>query len=213
MQRHCAHLVIRAVEVEHTEVGHHPVHVDEAVGWVVGIDLVPTYSGHDIDRVTEHPLGVIAHPVAGGVVDRVAGCAPDPEHLAGGMLQRSERRQVLVAVTVDLVGAHHHMASAPGQCLEHPPEGHPALDRRGCSDGGGVGDEPRLAVGQQDVGGEGQPSQPGADRHDGGHRADHDLAGVTEQFGTGDCAHLGAGCGHHFCASFCSSANARTAAW
>ena len=72
MQRDRPHLVVRAVEVEHSEVGHHPVHVDEPVRRVVRIDLVPTDSGHDVDRIAEHPLGVVADPVAGGVVDGVA---------------------------------------------------------------------------------------------------------------------------------------------
>jgi len=48
---------------------------------------------------------------------------------------------------------------------------------------------------QQDVGGEGQPRQPGPDRHHRRHRADHDLARVAEQFGARDDAHFGAGHG------------------
>ena len=62
------------------------------------------------------------------MVDGVAGRAPDTEHLSGWMLQRSEGRQVLVAVAVDLVGAHDDVPAAPGEGLENPAEWHPALD-------------------------------------------------------------------------------------
>ena len=117
------------------------------------------------------------------------------------MLQRPERRQVLIAVPVNLVGAHDDMASAPGQCLEDPAERHPALDRPDDTDRGCVGQQPGLTVGQHDVGGEGQAGQAGADRHHGRHRADHDLAGVAEQFGARDGAHLGTVHRHHFPAS------------
>ena len=66
----------------------------------------------------------------------------------------------------------------------------------------------RLTVGEQDVGGEGQACQPRADRGHVGHRADHDLAGVSEQVGAGDRTDFGSA-GTHFDAS---SANLRTAA-
>ena len=190
MQRQRPHGAVGTVEVEDAEVGHHPVHVDEPVGRVVGIDLVPTDPGHHVDGVAEHPLGVVSDPVAGGVVDGVARRASHAEHLAGRVLQGPERRQVLVAVPVDLVGAHHDVASAPGQRLENPAERHPALDRAGRADRGRVGQQSGLAVGEQDVGGERQPGQPGADRHHGRHRADHDLTGVAEQFGAGDGTNL-----------------------
>ena len=210
MQRHRTHLMVRSVEVEDPEIGDDAIHVDEPVRRIVRIDLVPADAGDYVDRVAEHPLGVVADPVAGRMVDGVARRAADTEHLSRRVLQGSECRQVLVAVAVNLVGAHDDVAPAPGQRLEHAPERHPALDRADDADGGGVGQQPGLAVGQQDVGREGQPGQPGPDRHHGRHWADHDLARVAEEFGARDGAHLGTGHGDHLDAS---SANFRTAAW
>ena len=129
------------------------------------------------------------------------------------MLKRTECGQVLIAVPVNLIGAHDDVAPAPGQRLEDAAERHPALDRAVGAERGGVGQQPGLAVGQQDVGGEGQPRQSGADRHHVRHRADHDLARIAEQFGARDGAHLGSGHGHHLPASLPDSANFRTAAW
>ena len=213
MQRHRTHLMVGPIEVEDAEIGHHPVDVDEAVRRIVRIHLVPADAGDHVDRVAEHPLGVVADPVARRVIDGVARCAAHTEHLPGRVLQRSERRQVLVAVAVNLVGAHDDMAPAPGQRLEHAAERHPALDRADDADGGCVGQQSGLAVGQQDVGREGQPRQPGPDRDHCRHRADHDLASVAKQFGACDGAHFGTGHGHHLASLFWSSANFRTAAW
>ena len=210
MQRHRTHGVVRTVEVEHAEVRHHAEHVDEPVCRVVGIDLVPTDPGHDVYVVAEHPLGVVADPVTRRVVDRVSRRAPHTEHLPGRVLHGSECGKVLVAVPVDLIRAHHDMAAAPGQRLEDPPERHPALDRARRADRRGIGQQPGLAVGEDDVGGERQARQPCADRHHGRHRADHDFACVTEQFGARDSTYLCAGHGDHFDAS---SENLRTAAW
>ena len=212
VQRHRAHRVVGAAEVEDAEVRHHPVDVDEPVRRVIGIDFVPTDPGHDVDVVAEDALGVVAHPIAGGMVDRVAGRTPHAEHLPARVLKGSERRQVLVAVPVDLVCAHHHVSAAPRQRLEDATERHPAFDRSCGAERGRIGEEPGLAVGEQDVGGERQACQSRADRHHVGHRADHDLTRVAEQLGTRDGTDLCAGYGDHFIAS-CASANSRTAAW
>ena len=216
MQRQRAHLMVGSVEVEHAEVGHHPEHVDEPVCGVGRIDLVPADSRHHVDGIAEHPLGVIADPVARRVVDGVPRCTAHSEHLAGGMLKRAECGQVLIPIPVNLIGTHDDVAPAPCQRLEDAAERHPALDRACGTERGGVGQQPGLAVGQQDVGGEGQPRESGSDGHHVRHRAHHDLASIAEEFGARDGAHLGSGHGHHLPASFAAlaaSANFRTAAW
>src|SRR4029453_11256970 len=127
MQRHRPHLMIRPVEVEDPEIGHHLVHIDKAVRRVVTIDLVPADARHDVERIAEHPLGVVADPVARRVIDRVAWRAADTEHLPGRVLQRPERREVLIAETVNLIGPHDHMTTPPRQRLEDPAERHPTF--------------------------------------------------------------------------------------
>src|ERR1700682_2266501 len=163
MQRYRAHLMVGPVEVEDAEIGHHPEHVDKPERRIVGIDLVPADSGYDVDRLAEDPLGVVAYPVAGRMVDGVTRRAANTEHLSRWVLQGSECRQVLVAVAVNLVGAHDDVAPPPGQRLEYSPERHPALDRADDADGGGIGQQSGLAVGQQNVGREGSPGEPGPD--------------------------------------------------
>src|SRR4029077_12158574 len=90
MQRDRTHLRGGPVEVEPPEIGHPPVDVDEPVRRVVGVDLVPADARDDVDGIAEHPLRVVAHPVARRVVDGVARCAADAEHLSGRVLQRPE---------------------------------------------------------------------------------------------------------------------------
>jgi len=123
---------------------------------------------------------VIADPVAGGVVDRVSRGAADAEHLSGWVLQGSECRQVLVAESVDLVGAHDDMPSAPRQRLEYPTERHPSLDGARRTDRRCVGEQLGLTVAEHDVGRERQPGEPCTDRDDGCHRTDHDFACIPE---------------------------------
>ena len=86
------------------------------------------------------------------MVDGVAGRAPEAEHLPGRVLQRPERGDVLIAVSVNLIGAHHHMPPTPGERLEYPAERHPALDGSGRAQRRGVRQQLCLTVGQQDVG-------------------------------------------------------------
>ncbi|SKX88234.1 Uncharacterised protein [Mycobacteroides abscessus subsp. abscessus] len=49
-------------------------------------------------------------PVARRMVDGVARRSAHTEHLTRGVLEWAERRQVLVTVSVDLVGAHDHVS-------------------------------------------------------------------------------------------------------
>ncbi len=114
------------------------------------------------------------------MIDRVARCTADPEHLPGGVLQRTERRQVLVAVPVDLVGAHHDMTPSPGQRLEDASEGHPSLDGA-LAPIAGVSASNRASPSVSRMSGANvRARQPGADGDDVRHGADHDLTGIAE---------------------------------
>src|SRR5436305_188340 len=110
VQTERSHRPVRAAEVEHPEVGHHPERVGEAECRIVGVHVVPADSADDVDLLAEHPLGMVADPVTGGMVDGVAGRTAHTEHLPLRLLQRAERRDVLIAKAVNLIGAHHHMA-------------------------------------------------------------------------------------------------------
>src|SRR5579884_3968187 len=123
--------MVRPAEVEHTQVGHDAIDVDEPERRIAGIDFVVADPGYHVDGLAEHPRRVVAHPVARGVIDGVAGRAAHTEHLPLGLLQWPERRDVLIAVAVNLVGAHHHMPPPPRQCLEYTAKWHPTLDRAG----------------------------------------------------------------------------------
>src|SRR5690606_26714073 len=83
---------------------------------------------HDIDRLDEDVLRMPRHPIARRMVDRVARSTADAEELDLRLLEIADAADVLVAVAIDLGGAHHHMALPPPEHIENLAEGDPALD-------------------------------------------------------------------------------------
>ena len=121
-------------------------------------------------RARRTPSGEwFGHPVDRRVVDRVARRAAEAEQLR---LRRvrvgADGGDVLVAVPVDLGGAHHHVAPAAPHHVEHAPVRVVGLDDPVVGAGARlvVGDEHRLAVGHHQVGLEGGAGQPAADHRD-----------------------------------------------
>jgi len=103
--------------------------------------------------------------------------------------------QVHVAVGVDLARDHHHVSFTVPHDVEDGAEGNPRLYLLGYrrADGPGAADQGCLAVGEQQVRGEGVPGQARPDRRNGAEGADQNLAVVPEGLCAGDGAHLGAG--------------------
>jgi hypothetical protein len=139
---------------------------------------------------------VIAHEVAGGVTDRVARRPAEAQQLGLGLVPVADGGQVLVAVAVDLAGAHHHVALPVPEQLKHAAVGIPVLDDAvgvGPSDRGRVGGQGGQPVGDRQVGLEGGPRQAAADQRHVADRVAEDLAVAPERFGDGDGAVVGAG--------------------
>jgi len=137
---------------------------------------------------------VVGHPVRGDVVDGVAGCAAVAEQLHLGLGVGADGGDVLVAVAIDLGGAHHHVPTAVPHPAEHLSVGVEVLDDRAARplEGFVVGDEAGLAVGHGQVGLKGGPGEPATDHRDGADRVGQDLAIAAEALRDRDCAHISA---------------------
>ena len=154
------------------------------------------HAADHVDLLHEGAHGVVGHPVAGGVVDRVARRAPYTDELHLGLGVRPDGRDVLVARAVDLARHHHHVAPARPHDVEDAAVGHVRLTDevgRAGGDGRRPDHERGLAVGEHDVGREGQLGQPGAECGDGAEGAHHDLTRLAPDLGAGDDAGLGPG--------------------
>ena len=208
--------VLGPAEVEDAEVRDQPVHVVEPRRRRSG-GLRPRAAdaGDDVDLLDHDARGVLRHPVGRPVVDGVARGAAHAEELAVGLVPRADGGDVLVAVPVDLGGAHHHVPLAVGDHgLQHEPERHPALgDVGGLAERRGAAQDPGLAVGQHQLRVRGVLGQPGAQRGEQAHRAAHDLAVVGEAVRDRDGAVLGPGHVGHARLLLRFSLNAATAAW
>ena len=120
----------------------------------------------------EHPRRVLAHPVAGRVVDRVArraarpraaatlGRAQSPMHEMFWLPNRSIWLAPIITCRRPLASDVEHAA---GTAASPRPPG--AVPGRGPI-GGDASEQVRLAVGEQQVRRDGQPGQPGAERGD-----------------------------------------------
>src|SRR6195952_1662052 len=218
------HRVAGPAEVEDAEVADDPVHAVEPRRCRSRcLGPRPADTGDDVDLLDEDARGVLGHPVGRLVVHRVARRPADPEKLPLRLLPWADRGDVLVALAIDLGGAHHHVALAVGHDgLEHEPERHPTLDDvLGDPQWGSALQDARLTVGdhQQRVGGVlGQPCAQGRQQ---AHRAGHHLAVVGEAVGDRDRAVLrpggravlgGRACRDHV-AHEDSFAKAATASW
>src|SRR4051812_17752882 len=118
-------------------------------------------AGDDVHLLDERAGAVLGHPVARAVVDGVAGGATGTQELALRLGEVTDRGDVLVAVPVDLRGAHHHVPLAVRDDVEHAAEGDPALDHVGLlTQRRDPAQEEGLAVGDQQVGVRGQLAQP-----------------------------------------------------
>ncbi len=217
MEAQRAEGVSRSTEVEDTEVGDNAGDVQVLVCRVLGIDLVVADTAHHVDLVDEHSLGVLGDEVARRVVDGVARGAAHTEHLTRRLLKRAEGGEVLVAVAIELIGAHDYVATARSDDVEHLAERHPSFDGALRSDCRGVLENEGFTIGDQQVGFGGEPSQASADGGRRRHRAGHDFACTGEDFSARENNVLCAGDGGfaHFACSpaFDESANFFTAAW
>ena len=194
MVRAQAHGALRRLEVEDAEVG------DDAPDVVEARRPGPGRGGpgvadaaHHVDLLHERAHGVVRHPVAGGVVDRVAGRAAHADELHLGPVVGPDGRDVLVAGAVDLARHHHDVAPARPHDVEHAAVGHGGLAhqrRRRGGEGRRADHERGLAVGEDELGGEGQLGQPGPEGGDGAERAGHDLTRPAPGVGAGDDAGL-----------------------
>ena len=197
MDRHESHRVVGGGEVEDPEVGDHVADLVEAGGRRSGGGGARVAdTRHHVDLLDEGAGRVVRHPVAGRVVDRVAGRAAHPDQLRLGPFPWADGADVLVAGAVDL-GRHHDQVATTGpDDVEHPAVGHVGLEderRRRRSERRRAVDQGGVAVRQDEVGGEGEAGQPGAE---GGCRpegAGHHLAVAAEDVRTGDGAVLGPG--------------------
>ena len=191
------HGALGRLEVEHAEVRDDPGDVVEASGAGAGRRGPGVADPTDhVDLFHEGAHGVVGHPVAGRVVDRVARRAAHADELHLGLGVRADGRDVLVAGAVDLARHHHHVAPARPHDVEDGAVGHVRLaDELGRAGGDGRG--PTISAASpsvsDDVGREGALGQPGAEGGDGAERADHDLARVAPDVGAGDDARLGPG--------------------
>ena len=192
-----AHGAVGRLEVEHAEVRDDAADVVEARGAGAGRGGPGVAdAADDVDLLHEGAHGVVGHPVAGRVVDRVARRAAHADQLHLGLGVRADGRDVLVARAVDLARHHHHVAPARPHHVEDGAVGHGRLaDQLGRAGGDGrrADHQRRLAVGEHDVGREGELGQPGAEGGDGAERAGHDLARLAPGVGAGDDAGLGPG--------------------
>ncbi len=180
MVRAQPHGVVRRLEVEDPEVRDHAGDVVKAGGpRTRGGGPGVAHTADDVDLLHEGAHGVVGHPVAGGVVDRVTRRAAYADELDLGLVVRSDGRDVLVARAVDLARHHHHVAPARPHDVEDGAVGHSRL----ADQFGGPGAEGRRAdhqrgftVGEHDVGRKGELGQSGAQCGDGAERADHHFA-------------------------------------
>src|SRR5690606_38547540 len=127
----------------------------------------------------------------------VARRAPVAEQLHRGPRVVADRGQVLVAVAVELAGAHHDVAPAGPHPVEHRSVRVPVLEDPvlGGDERRVVVDEGGLAVGDAQVGLERGPGQASGDHRDRADRVGEDLAVAPEALGERDDADLGPGGG------------------
>src|SRR5207245_7785669 len=113
---------------EHAEVGYDATDLVEPrrLGAEVGGAVVAD-PAHRVDALDEDVGRMVGHPVAGDVVDRVAGRATEAEQhrLRHGVV--ADGGDVLVAVPVDLARTHHHVPPSRPADVEHRPAGGPRL--------------------------------------------------------------------------------------
>ncbi len=77
-----SHAVVRRLEVEHAEVGDHPADLVETGRRRPGRRRPGVAdTGDEVDLIDEGAWRVVGHPVAGRVVDGVAGGATHPDEL------------------------------------------------------------------------------------------------------------------------------------
>src|SRR5207344_707291 len=82
----------------------------------------------DVDLLDDDAGRVLRDPVRRAVVDRVARRAAGAQELPLRSGEVTDGGDVLVAVLVDLGGAHHHVPLAVGDDVEDASEWNPALD-------------------------------------------------------------------------------------
>src|SRR5690606_26892495 len=115
-----AHAVVWCFEVEHTQVADHPADLVKLPrGWAQGAGAVVAHAAHHVHLLYEHPAGVLRHPVARRVADGVTRRATHAEQLSFRLGEGADARDVLVAVAIDLGGAHHHVAPPVPHHVEH----------------------------------------------------------------------------------------------
>ena len=194
---------VRGGEVEHGEVGDHDAG-SRGTGW----PAPSARPGRSRRRRPCRPARrttrgrVPGHPVAGRVVDGVAGRAAHAEQLRRSAGAQSPMQEMFWLPYRSIwLGAHHHVPAAGrhhAKTARYGSQPSSRSDRRRS--------RVRLAVGEQQVGREGEPGQPGAEAGDQADRAGQDLAVAAPRLGARDHADLGA-------AHAVTAAHADTAAW
>ncbi len=195
MDRDESHAVIGTAEVEDGEIGDDPTQIvtggDEAAQFP---SPVVTDATHHVDLRNEHRRHVLRDKETRRIVDGVAWPTAHTEQLGLGLLPWTDVGDVGVAEAVDLAGAHHHVATAAPQRVEHLSEGDPTFDHFvGGADRQIAGHEERFTVGDHEIGFERGPGESGAEHRDGAHTGGEDLAIASPGFGAGDGDHVGEG--------------------
>ena len=153
--------------------------------------------GDDVDAGHEGAGRVVGHPVGGGVVDEVAGGAAQAEQLGLGLSPVADGGRVLVAVGVDLAGAHDYVTPTRPDDIEYVAVRHPGLDEPlgiVVAHRDRVGGQYRHGVSHHHGRFEGGAGQAPTDDRRGPDRVAEDLAVSPEGFGDGHCTDLIASC-------------------
>ena len=189
------HRVVGRLEVEHAQVRDDPADLVEPVAGRPDLaHAVVAGARHHVDGLDEAAESVVGHPVAGGVVDEVAGGSPQAEQLRLRPAPVADGGDVLVAVAVDLGGAHHDVAPTRPDDVEDGPVRDVALDhpgRVGDADRQRVRGKDRHRVGHHHVGCEGRLREATADDRAGADGVDEDVAVAAETLGDGDDTDVG----------------------
>ena len=131
MDGYNTHAIVGSLKIEHAEIADDVADFVKPCG---GFPQLPrpvvTDARDHIDLFNEDPFVVVGHPIAGGVVDGVARRPTHPQKLGFGFLPITDAGDVLVAVAVELTGAHQHMAASVPKGIKNTAKGHPPFDNR-----------------------------------------------------------------------------------
>ena len=134
--------------------------------------------------------------VAGSVINGVAGCPPHAQKLGFWLFMGADAGEVLIAISVDLTGHHHHRAATgPDYVVKEEAKGHPGAQHRFFR---GFSADRNHALGpgghtvcHEQVRFESQSSESTAHRGGRSESADQQLTVSSEGLGDGDGTNFG----------------------